>query len=273
MSNQTNIIGPSRDELISIWNGEITVRVRIAGEGPAIVYFHPAGGLYWDEFLDALAENHTVYAPELPGTTPGDPYAIHKVASYNELLLMYEEVLRKLELNQPVGIGQSMGGMVTLDLAASYRNLFSKVVALAPTGLWREDAPIGIADLYAAPPEEVPDFLFNNPSLPSAQAMFAMPEDPEDIPAHIAQNVWALGCAGKFLWPIPDHGLNKRMHRICAPTLVLWGQQDQLLSPTYADEFAAGIPNCAVEVFEDCGHILQVDQLSQAVEQVGQFIN
>ena len=37
---------------------------------------HGAAGLAWDPFLDALAEHHTVYAPEHPGTTVGDPDSV-----------------------------------------------------------------------------------------------------------------------------------------------------------------------------------------------------
>lgn len=272
MSNTATIKGPSRDETIALWNGAINMRVRIAGAGPSLVYFHPAGGLYWDAFLDQLAEHYTVYAPELPGTTPGDPYLIHRVDNYGDLQLMYEEALRKLALDRPVAIGQSMGGMIALDLAASYTELFSRVIALAPTGLWREDAPVGIADLYATPPEQVPGFLFKDPGIPAAQAMFSLPEDPEAIPAHVAQSVWNLGCAGKFLWPIPDHGLRQRLHRISIPVLVLWGEQDRLVPPVYAQDFASGIEDCTVSVLKDCGHIVQMEKLPETVQRVRSFL-
>jgi pimeloyl-ACP methyl ester carboxylesterase len=273
MSNNTTLKGPERDETVSVWNGEIDVRVRIAGSGPALVYFHPAAGLYWDEFLDRLAEDYTVYAPELPGTTPGDPYAIHKVPSYNDLLLMYEELLRKLDLNGAIAVGQSMGGMIACDLASYYPTLFSRLAGLAPCGLWRDEAPLGLADLYAAAPEELPGYVFKNPSLPAAQAMFALPENPEDIPMHVAQSVWNLGCAGKFLWPFPDYGMRSRLHRISIPTLVIWGRDDRVVSSIYAEDFASGIENCQARIYENCGHILQMEKLDDAVADVKGFIS
>src|ERR1700722_19841577 len=36
------------------------------------------------------------------------------------------------------------------------------------------------------------------------------------------------GCAGKFFWPIADYGLGKRLHRVTASTLIVWGRQDAL---------------------------------------------
>ena len=273
MSNDTEIKVPEKDEIVSAWNGEIDIRVRIAGSGPAVVYFHPAAGLYWDDFLTDMARDYTIYAPELPGTTPGDPYAIHKVATYTDLLLIYEEVLRKLDLHGAVAIGQSMGGMIASDLASYYPDLFSRLICLAPCGLWREDAPVGIADLYAAAPEDIPACLFQNPSLPAAQAMFALPEDAAEVPKHVAQSVWSLGCAGKFLWPFPDHGLRSRLHRISTPTLILWGRDDKVVSSVYTEDFASGIDNCEVRIYENCGHIPQMEKLDETLADVRSFIS
>jgi len=273
MSNNTNIKGPEREETISAWNGEVNVHVRIAGSGPALVYFHPASGLYWDEFLDNLAQSYTVYAPEMPGTTPGDPYAIHKIDEYRDMLLIYEEVIRKLKLTGATAIGLSMGGMVACDLAAQYTSMFSKLVAFAPSGLWRDDAPVGIADVYVAPPEQLPSWLFKDPTIPAAQAMMAPPSNPEEVPAYVAQAVWTLGCAGKFMWPFPEHGLRGRLHRISIPTLVLWGKDDRLIPAVYAEDFGIGINNCEVHVYDDCGHILQIEKLDKTLADVRQFIS
>src|SRR6185369_9542882 len=50
---------------------------------------HPAAGLAWDPFLSHLAERYTVYAPEFPGTSVGDPYAIHQVDDLTDLVVLY----------------------------------------------------------------------------------------------------------------------------------------------------------------------------------------
>ena len=68
-----------RTQTVAIWNGRIDLRVQVQGSGPPLLYLHPAGGMSWDGFLHDLATDHTVYAPEFPGTTPGDPDAITKL--------------------------------------------------------------------------------------------------------------------------------------------------------------------------------------------------
>ena len=57
----------------------------------------------------------------------------------------------------------------------------------------------------------------------------------------LAQFNWSLACTGKFVWPIADRGLGNRIHRIAAPTLVIWGDKDGVIAPVYADEFAKRI--------------------------------
>ncbi len=267
-----NIKGPQRSETLDVLNGRIKLQVKIAGSGPALVYFHPAAGLYWDEFLDRLAEKYTVYAPELPGTSAGDPYAIKQIDDFADLLLMYEEAIHLLGLDKPIAVGQSLGGMIAVDLAAHFRDLFSHLVLLAPGGLWREDLPYKLIELYGAKPEEIPGYLFHDFSLPRAQAMLALPENPELIPKHIAASVWALGCSGKFLWPFAEHGLAKRLHRIATPTLVVWGKNDVLVPVGYAELFAEGIENCQVQIYENCGHIPQIEKFEETTAVVLDFI-
>ena len=47
--------------------------------------------------------------------------------------------------------------------------------------------------------------------------------------------VWARGCTGKFVWPIPEKGLRTRLHRVTAPTLIVWGADDALIPVGYAN--------------------------------------
>jgi pimeloyl-ACP methyl ester carboxylesterase len=73
--------------------------------------------------------------------------------------------------------------------------------------------------------------------------------------------VWALGTTGKFVWPIPDKGLKKRLHRITASTLIVWGEDDKLISPVYAQDFATAIADSRVKFVEGAGHVPQWEQL------------
>ena len=41
----------------------------------------------------------------------------------------------------------------------------------------------------------------------------------------------------QFIWPLPDKGLSKRLYRLKAPTLLVWGAQDGLVHPAYGEDF------------------------------------
>src|SRR5437588_11721930 len=97
------------EEVVPVWNRRLNIRVKVAGAGAPLLYLHPAAGLAWDPFLSHLAESFTVYAPEFPGTSVGDPYAIHVIDHLSDVVLMYEEVVRTLGLHKPVVVAQSFG--------------------------------------------------------------------------------------------------------------------------------------------------------------------
>jgi pimeloyl-ACP methyl ester carboxylesterase len=259
-----------KSQKANVWDGKIDLNVQVRGSGPALIYFHPAAGLAWDPFLERLATDYTIYAPEFPGTTLGDPYAINEVEDLHEVVLIYEEAIRKLGLTGAVAVGQSFGGMLSIELAAAYPGIFSRLVVLDPIGLWREDAPT--ANWMEASPQELPSILFKDPSRPACQAMLAMPDDPEIAIKATAQLIWNLGCTGKMVWPIPDRGMRRRFHRVMSDTLIIWGEDDALISASYAQELAAGIAGSRVELVADCGHIPQVEQAETTYDLVAGFL-
>lgn len=258
------------EQSVEVWDGRITMKVKVAGAGPPLVYFHPAAGLLWDPFLTHLADTYTVYAPEFPGTSVGDPYAIHEVHTLSDAVLIYEEVLRRLGITKPILAGQSFGGMIAAELASAFPELAERVVLLDPIGLWREDVPI--ANWISTPPQELPALLFHDPAGPAAQAMLALPDDIEIASAAIAGMVWAIGATGKFAWPIPDRGLRDRLHRLTAPVLLVWGKEDRLTPVAYADEWNGILANSQVAIIEGSGHIPQVEKLEETAAAVDEFL-
>jgi pimeloyl-ACP methyl ester carboxylesterase len=259
------------ERVIDVWGGRIKLRVKTIGKGAPIVYLHPAAGLVFEPFLAALATSHEIFAPEIPGTSDGDPNAIHAVNDVFDLVLIYEEAITKLGFaSPPIVLGQSFGGMLAAELAACFPRLFSRVVLCDPIGLWQPDLPI--ANWMTTPLSELTQLLFKDPSCNAARAMFAPPSDPAAAVTAASSRVWALACTGKFVWPIPDKGLHKRLHRIQAPTLILWGEDDALVPVGYARQFEAAIATSRVEIVPNAGHIPQVEQMEATLALVRGFL-
>ena len=94
-------------QTVSAWRGRVQPRVHVAGDGPPLVFLHGATGLAWNPFLDALAGRFTVYAPEHPGTSPGQPDAIDAIDDLWDLVLYHYELFDALGLRAPAVVAGS----------------------------------------------------------------------------------------------------------------------------------------------------------------------
>jgi pimeloyl-ACP methyl ester carboxylesterase len=260
------------DRSVIVWQEQITTHVKVAGHGPPVVFLHGAAGLAWDAFLETLAEHHTVYAPEHPGTTVGDPHSINYLDNLWDLVLYYYEVFDRLGLTSVPIIGHSFGGMVAAELAANNPERVGKLALISPIGLWRDDTPVQNW-MILTPATDLPKYLFYDPDGPVARQVLGHPEDPDRMVEAQIQFIWAMACTGKFVWPIPDKGLKKRIHRITAPTLILWGKEDRLVPPAYAQEFARRIPAARVELVGQAGHMPQLEQHAKVSELILGFLH
>ena len=261
-----------RNEIISVLGGLLDIRVDVAGSGDPLVFLHSAGGLNWDPFLLGLAGKYTVYAPYFPGTFPGEPNDIDQVEDLWDAVLAYDDVLTGLGIDSTRLIGHSFGGMLAAELAAHRPERISRLVLIAPIGLWHKDWSYTVADWTAKDAEQLAAVLFHNTASELVQAALALPEDEDEAAEGLVQFLWTLGCTAKVIWPIPDKGLNKRIHRISAPALVVWGENDALIPPAYADIFASSIKQAEVCMIPNCGHVPPLEQLDALNSAVGKFL-
>ena len=76
----------------------------------------------------------------------------------------------------------------------------------------------------------------------------------------------------QFIWPLPDKGLDRRLYRVKAETLLIWGAQDGLVDPAYGQDFAAGIAGARLEIVEGAGHLPQIEQSAKVLSLVTDFL-
>jgi pimeloyl-ACP methyl ester carboxylesterase len=254
------------DRIVAIRDGAVGFRVLSAGRGAPLVFFHS----YHDRqafppFLERLAARHTVYAPMHPGAAGST--GVEALDDLLDLTLAYDELLSALGLSSAHLVGHFFGAMIAAELAAVFPQRASRLVLVSPLGLWRDDAPS--ADIATLPQEDVRQALWLDPASEVARQWAAEPADEDENAAAQIESVQRRAAMSKFVWPIPDKGLGKRLHRITAPTLVLWGDTDRVNPLPYAEAWQRRIKGAALSVLPG-GHMIiheTPDVASSAVEE------
>jgi pimeloyl-ACP methyl ester carboxylesterase len=245
-------------------------RVLEGGSGAALVFLHGAGGLLGDNpFLDLLARGHHVFAPEWPGF--GESTGEELLEDMLDFTLHGWDLVEALGLRQPNLIGHSMGGMIAAEMACVAPRDVGELVLVSPAGLWMDEHPI--PDIFAMLPYQIAEVLFHDPQ--RGQALLTGGADLSDMEAlkeFYISSQRRLAMAGKILFPIPNRRLAKRLYRVTADTLVLWGASDRLMVPAYATRWKALIPGARVEVIENAGHMLPYEQPEAFVSAVSRFL-
>lgn len=261
----------AHEQRVRLWQGKIDTQVTVLGEGSPVVFLHGPWGLHEQEFLARLAEGHRVYAPRHPGTSSGDPDAIYQVNHWWDLVVYYGELLDRLELPTTALVGHSFGGMVACEIAAALPERVSRLVLLAPLGLWRDDLPV--RNWMLVPEAAQRAALFADPTGEAADRFFALPDDSTARADAQAGFIWAQACTGKFVWPIPDKGLKKHIHRLRMPTLIVWGQEDRIVPAEYGREFVERIPAARLELLAGAGHLLHLERPDEVARLIDRFLD
>lgn len=256
-------------ELKTVQTRHAPVRYIEGGSGPDLVFLHGAGGVTpEDPFLAALARTHHVYAPLVPGY--GDSEEAPEIRDMLDFTLHTWDVVAALGLKDPILVGHSMGGMIAAEMAAVQPNDVSRLGLIAPAGLWDDVHPI--PDVFAALPYEMPALLFHDAAAGAAMLTAGRDvEDPGFLQQYLVTNARQLGMAGRILFPIPERGLQQRLYRIKARTVIVWGDSDRLIPPVYAHGFKKGIAGAELVSIPEAGHMVILEQTAAVAEAISRL--
>lgn len=237
--------------------GAASVRLWRFGQGHPVLWLHGFEGHPGDApYLRRLAQTRTVIAPEHPGF--GESEGLAAMQDITDQALHYRRVIRSLGARRIDVIGHCLGGMFAAELAAISPHLVRRLILVGSYGLWDDANPLPDAFSLAPP-------VFAAAKWAKPEAAPAATEDP------IARQR-NLGAATKFLWPIPDRGLIRRLPFIEAPTLVLHGARDGLVPPAYGQRLAALIPNAGFQAIEGAAHMPMLEAEDAFTDAVTSFL-
>jgi pimeloyl-ACP methyl ester carboxylesterase len=235
-----------------------------AGEGPSVVLLHPEPGdaSTFSAILPLLARDHHVVALDVRGhgrsAKPRGDYSVPAQARY------VEAFLDAAGIDRPVLVGNSYGGILALYLAGASPARVRGLV-LAGTNAYRAyRLPWKARALASWPGRFVAPLV---PRAPIERAFREQFADPDRAPAQLVRAVSAAMADREWrrcLWS-QAHALDfgaveARLSLIEAPTLLVWGAQDEATDLGWARRLAGDIRHAHLEIVDGCGHYPPVEQ-------------
>jgi pimeloyl-ACP methyl ester carboxylesterase len=240
---------------------ELTVEERGDG-GPYLVLHGGAGPQSATAFAQLLAEKgrNRVLAPTHPGF--GGTSRPKRLDSVAGLAALYIGLLDDLGLEDVTVIGNSVGGWIVAEMALLGSRRISRIVLLDAVGIEVEGHPV--IDVSGLSLPEIQALSFYDPT--------TFRVDPANVPdaqkAIMAANAATLAVyAGSQA--MADPTLLGRLSGIAVPSLVLWGESDQIVAPAYGQAYAAAIHGARFAVLPATGHMPQMETpelVIQAIE-------
>ena len=237
---------PHTDEMVTI--GGATIRLMRGGRAgaPPLVFLHGAGGhTGWMSFLEALAADFAVFAPEHPGFGQSDdPPWLDEVG---DLAYFYLDVLAALGLDKVHLVGTSLGGWIAAELAVRNDTRLKSLTLVGAVGIQAGGEPID--DIFRMSVEENLRRFYADPER-ARRRLGDMAGLDAVLYAKNRSTVTRLAYRPRFFNP----GLVKWLHRITVPTLLVYGDKDGLVPPHFGEAYRDAIPGSQLVVLEDAGH-------------------
>ena len=238
----------------------LDVNYYTAGCGEPLVVIHGGGGdaRTWSHNIEALARNYTVYAPDLPGYGASQPMSGHYYIP--ELTGFINDFSYNLGLDKFNLVGHSLGGGIALNYALEFPHRVKKLVLVSSLCLGSEIAfwvrllsiPALLSSVGAMTMAVLKSIKWVFDTLVQG-VEFIMPLSPASV------------TIGGSITTIREQTLvlASRLSEIVMPTLLVWGGRDPIVPVRHAYAAAEIIPDCRIKVFENRGHNVHRDELSQ----------
>jgi pimeloyl-ACP methyl ester carboxylesterase len=262
---------PPQEKSVVIFGAKI--RYLEAGEAtkPTVMLLHGLGATAesWQFNIAALSQNFHVIAPDQVGFGKSDkPFLKYRAATFVDFL---DKFMAELKIQKASLIGNSMGGWVTGLFAIKYPAKVEKIVLVDAAGLTPKVVDYNqIYQLNTSTRDEVRanlKLIFANPLYANNEAL---------VDQFLTQRV--LAGDGQTINSLiesikrQEDFLDNRLGEIKKPTLIIWGKQDGLLPLADGEKFSKGIYGSQLIVFDQCGHVPQVEKAKEFNEAVLKFL-
>jgi pimeloyl-ACP methyl ester carboxylesterase len=255
---------PETAERITVNGLELDVLRR--GQGAPVVLLHGMDTVSPKApFLDLLARHVEVIAPSAPGF--GNSPRPQDFDTIYDLVHLYLALLDQLPYEKVTLMGLSFGGWLAAEVAVASCHRVANLILVDPVGIklgGREERDI--LDVFNTHPDEVRRRSWADPAkAPNFDAM-----TDEELVIH-AKN-WEALCLYAWHPYMYNPQLKQWLGRISVPTLMLWGDQDGVVTPDYGRAYAKLIHGAEFRPIEAAGHHPEQEQPERFAQAVMGFL-
>jgi pimeloyl-ACP methyl ester carboxylesterase len=228
-----------------------------AGTGPNIIFLHGMVGTAtdWGLTLGPVSRKYHVYALDQIGFGHSDkPKIEYKISTFGDFL---QEFMRVQHIPKATIVGNSVGGWIAVDFAATHPDLVDRLVLVDALGLdtpVHHNVPVDMNPSSMEGSRKVWEFLFYNKKLATdAMVRNSWKHREKDGDRNTIQRLVSGLVAGSEFE-------DSKVGSIRAPTLLIWGRNDVATPLEFGEHFQKVIPGSKLVVIDQCGHVPQIEK-------------
>jgi pimeloyl-ACP methyl ester carboxylesterase len=278
-------VAPAGGQFVTIGGFRLYYREAGPKDAPVLVLLHGFGAntTSWDAVIPRLRDDYRLIVPDLIGFGYS-ARSTARVFTMRRWAAHVAGLLDHLGVATATLVGNSMGGGVALQFAWDYPERAERLVLV--------DAVAGYDGRGGSPAPLLGEVLRRTPLGPMLLAwgfedearfrkalefMYHDPSrlQPETLAGYLAPRRVRGSVDGILAMAAtpPDTDLPNAVPSIWTPTLILWGRDDRLVPPRFAEMLARDLPNHRLVWIDECGHLPQEEQPEAFVAALRAFLS
>ena len=234
------------------------------GKPAVVVLHHSWGSPGWLPFHEQLAAaGHRVVVPDMPGW--GGSERPVWAREPRDIAIIMGRVLHALDVRGGTLLGFGFGGFVAAELAVMNPARLGTLVLVGAAGLQPKQGEI-LDQMMLSHRKYIEESFANEDAY-----VACLGEEPTDE----MRDLWDFSreMTARVTWK--PYMFNRRLEPLLGdlhvPTLLVWGRHDKVVPFECAERYQAAIPGAAIEVVEDAGHVVELEQPERLATLVSAF--
>lgn len=270
-------------------NGIINVHYRDEGNSAdsiPLVLIHGTGSslFTWDGWVKELGKDFRIIRLDLPAYGLTGPNKTHDY-SMEYYAITVRQVLEKLNVKSCYIAGNSLGGGVAWKYAVMYPTLVKKLILVDAAGYPIQSKSVPIGFRLARMPIIKNLFLKITPKSIVESSLKNVYFDDSKVTPALVEQFWEMTCRegnraafmARMEQSVPQKDASGKapweaIKTISAPTLILWGEHDMLITLESAKRLHQDLPNDSLIVYPNAGHVPMEEIPSETARDVAYFL-